>query len=86
MVPIPGGTFKMGSPASEKDRKDDEGPQVEVKIEPFWMGKCEVTWDEYELWGLGLDKQRRKAKQDRRRPSGTRRPTPWPFPPSPIPT
>ena len=62
MTPIPGGTFKMGSPANEKDRKDDEGPQVEVKLEPFWMGKCEVTWGEYELWGLGLDQQRRKAK------------------------
>jgi formylglycine-generating enzyme required for sulfatase activity len=62
MAPIPGGTFKMGSPASEKDRKDDEGPQVDVKLEPFWMGKCEVTWGEYEQWGLGLDLQRRKAK------------------------
>jgi formylglycine-generating enzyme required for sulfatase activity len=62
MVPIPGGTFKMGSPADEKGRKNDEGPQVEIKIEPFWMGKCEVTWNEYELWGLGLDKQRRMAK------------------------
>lgn len=62
MVPIPGGTYKMGSPASEKDRNNDEGPQVEVKIEPFWMGQCEVTWDEYELWGLGLDQQRRQAK------------------------
>ena len=62
MVPIPAGTYKMGSPAGEKDRKPDEGPQVEVKLEPFWMGKCEVTWEEYEQWGLGLDQQRRKAK------------------------
>jgi formylglycine-generating enzyme required for sulfatase activity len=63
MVPIPGGTYKMGSPAGEKGRKADEGPQVEVKIEPFWMGRCEVTWQEYELWGLDLDKQRRNAKK-----------------------
>jgi formylglycine-generating enzyme required for sulfatase activity len=62
MLPIPAGTFKMGSPASEEGRKDDEGPQVEVKLEAFWMGKCEVKWEEYELWGLGLDLQRRKAK------------------------
>lgn len=62
MVPIPGGTFKMGSPASEKDRKPDEGPQVEVKLEPFWMGKHEVTWGEYELWGMGLDQYRRKTR------------------------
>ena len=29
MAPVPGGAFKMGSPAGEKDRKPDEGPQVE---------------------------------------------------------
>jgi formylglycine-generating enzyme required for sulfatase activity len=63
MLPIPGGSFKMGSPAGEKDRKNDEGPQVEIKIEPFWMEKHEVTWNEYELWGLGLDKQRREARK-----------------------
>ena len=63
MVPIPSGTFKMGSPASEKDRGKDEGPQVEVKLDPFWMGKCEITWSQYELWAMGLDKDRRKAKQ-----------------------
>jgi formylglycine-generating enzyme required for sulfatase activity len=61
MVPIKSGTFTMGSPASEKKRKADEGPQVEVAIEPFWMGKCEVTWDEYETWQFKLDAQRRKA-------------------------
>src|SRR4030042_60148 len=59
MVPIPGGKFMMGSSADEPKRNDDEGPQHEVVIEPFWMGKCEVTWNEYELWGLGLDQQRR---------------------------
>ena len=47
MVPIPAGKFMLGSPDAEKDRKDDEGPQVEVKLEPFWMGKYEVTWGEY---------------------------------------
>jgi formylglycine-generating enzyme required for sulfatase activity len=60
MVPIPGGTFVMGSPATEADRNDDEGPQHEVAIEPFWMGKCEVTWDEYEIWMFNLDIQRRE--------------------------
>jgi formylglycine-generating enzyme required for sulfatase activity len=60
MVPIKGGTFKMGSPADEPGRRDCEGPQVEVTIAPFWMGKFEVTWQEYELWGLRLDKQRRQ--------------------------
>jgi formylglycine-generating enzyme required for sulfatase activity len=48
MVPIPGGTFKMGSPDDEADRRDDEGPQVQVKVDPFWMGAHEVTWDEFD--------------------------------------
>src|SRR5690606_6097680 len=59
MVPIPGGKFVMGSPDGEPGRKPDEGPQVEVHIEPFWMGKHEVTWDEYEIWSFNLDIQRR---------------------------
>ena len=50
MVYIPGGTFFMGSPKSEKGHFGDEGPQHEVEISPFWMGKFEVTWDLYELF------------------------------------
>ncbi len=55
MVPIPGGTFKLGSPADEAGRSDAEGPQVEVKVEPFWMGTYEVTWGEYKQY-MKLDK------------------------------
>jgi formylglycine-generating enzyme required for sulfatase activity len=50
MVPIPGGTFVMGSPETEPGRNADEGPQHWVTIPPFWMGKTEVTWDEYEIY------------------------------------
>lgn len=50
MVAIPGGTFTMGSQASEKGRDNDEGPLHTVKVDPFWMGKHEITWDEYELF------------------------------------
>jgi formylglycine-generating enzyme required for sulfatase activity len=64
MVPIPPGKFLMGSPDDEDDRQDDEGPQVEVEIEPFWMGKCEVTWDEFDTWSFQLDIQRRKLKHE----------------------
>ena len=56
MVPIPGGEFMMGSPDSEAHRNEDEGPQHKVKIEPFWMGKTEVTWDEFELWSIRLER------------------------------
>ena len=47
LIAIPGGEFSMGSPDSEPDRKSDEGPQHKLKIEPFWMGKLEITWDFY---------------------------------------
>lgn len=50
LVALKGGDFMMGSPAKEKGRKDDEGPQHSVKIEPFWMGKYEVIWDFYDLF------------------------------------
>jgi formylglycine-generating enzyme required for sulfatase activity len=60
LVPIPGGEFLLGSPAAEADRRDDEGPQVKVRIDPFWMGKYEVTWEEYDIWSFRLDIQRRK--------------------------
>jgi formylglycine-generating enzyme required for sulfatase activity len=44
MVLIPAGSFMMGSPDSEKDRSNDEGPQHRVTIsKPFYMGKFEVT-------------------------------------------
>jgi formylglycine-generating enzyme required for sulfatase activity len=56
MQPIPGGKFLLGSPDSERGRKPDEGPQVEVTVEPFWMSTYEVTWREYkrymEMYGI----------------------------------
>ena len=58
MVPIPGGEYVMGSPDTEPGRKPDEGPQHKVKISPFWMGRCEVTWNEYELF-MYPDEERR---------------------------
>ena len=52
MLPISGGKFKMGSPASEKGHDEKEAPQFEVEVKPFWMGEAEVTWREFELYGL----------------------------------
>jgi formylglycine-generating enzyme required for sulfatase activity len=44
LQPIPAGTFKMGSPANELGRKENEGPQRETNIaRPFWFGKTEIT-------------------------------------------
>jgi formylglycine-generating enzyme required for sulfatase activity len=64
LVPIPGGKFRMGSPEGEAGRKPDEGPQREVEIAPFWMGKHEITWDEFELFMYPEEeKKTRAAKQ-----------------------
>jgi len=50
MVAIPGGTFKMGSATGEANRRTDEGPQIDVEIAPFWIGKYEIPWDVYEYY------------------------------------
>lgn len=43
MVSIPGGKFMMGSPEDEAERYNDESPQHEVIVPPFFMGKYPVT-------------------------------------------
>jgi formylglycine-generating enzyme required for sulfatase activity len=60
LMPIPSGQFLMGSPDDEPGRNDDEGPQHEVKLDAFWMSKCEITWDAFEVWMFDLDIQRRQ--------------------------
>lgn len=55
MVAVPGGTFMMGSPDSEPGRDPDEGPRHAVKVAPFWIGKFEVTWDEYDHFAFSTD-------------------------------
>jgi formylglycine-generating enzyme required for sulfatase activity len=71
MVFIPPGTFRMGSPTNEVDRRDWEGPQTDVIISRgFWMGKYEVTQGDY-LAVLGTNPssfQPPKATADMNRP------------------
>jgi formylglycine-generating enzyme required for sulfatase activity len=62
LVPIPGGSFVMGSPDSERKRKKDEGPQHAVALEPFWMGTTEITWDAYHAFMFKRDIERRSAE------------------------
>jgi formylglycine-generating enzyme required for sulfatase activity len=48
MVAIPSGAFLMGSPATDADRDDTEGPQHRVAIgKPFALGKFELTVDQF---------------------------------------
>ncbi len=74
MVPVPAGTFRMGSPGDEAGRKADEGPQFSVTVEPFWMGRCEVTWAEYKHF-MGLYdvlKSRSREEKEARQNSPTK--------------
>jgi formylglycine-generating enzyme required for sulfatase activity/mono/diheme cytochrome c family protein len=68
MVPIPGGEYEMGSPEGEHGRKPDEGPRHKVKIDPFWMGKLEVTWPEYELF-MFPEEEKKKRMMRKSEPS-----------------
>jgi len=43
IIGIPQGSFTMGSPSNELERENDEGPQREVTINAFLMGKYAVT-------------------------------------------
>jgi len=48
MVHIEGGTFMMGSPENEPERRVDEGPLHPVRISAFYMGKYPVTQADYQ--------------------------------------
>ncbi|MFA4044545.1 MAG: hypothetical protein HZRFUVUK_001341 [Candidatus Fervidibacterota bacterium] len=50
MIYIPGGTYEMIDPLNT-------GRKIKVEIKPFWLGKTEVTWDEYDVYAYKLDQQ-----------------------------
>ena len=43
LMEIPAGTFLMGSPTSEAERKEAEGPQHSVRVPAFFCGKYPIT-------------------------------------------
>ncbi len=47
-VGLSGGTFTMGSPASETGREDDESPHI-VTVSPFEISESEVTQQQWQL-------------------------------------
>ncbi len=48
MIVLPDGTFSMGSPTDEQGRLSIEGPIQRVRVEPFAVGKFEVTFAEWD--------------------------------------
>jgi formylglycine-generating enzyme required for sulfatase activity len=66
MVVLPPGTFLMGSPADEPDRRDNEVQKKITFARPFAIARTEVTWDQWEAcvrdrWcdGLGVEESLR---------------------------
>lgn len=47
MVKIPGGSFIMGAPEDEESSVDNERPQRRVNIQSFFIGKYQITQEQY---------------------------------------
>lgn len=73
MVSIPGGMFTMGSPSTEPERFKREGPQHEVTVESFFMGRYPITQAQWRLVA-GLEQINRKLEPDPSRFKGNYRP------------
>ncbi len=63
LVELPGGTFTMGSPASEAGRSNDEGPQRAVTVAPFHIGKFAITQAQWSV-AAGWPKVERDLNPD----------------------
>ena len=73
MMQIPSGSFTMGSPETEPERFDDEGPQHEVLVPTFFMGKYPVTQDQWRFV-VGLEPVNRELDLDPSEFKGNKRP------------
>ena len=59
MMAIPEGEFMMGSPEDEKERHDDESPQHQVKVTPFWLAQTPVTFAQWNFVVNNLAQEKR---------------------------
>lgn len=72
---IPKTTVKFTTlqlPAGKITIKDKDGKDTEVAVKPIWIGKTEVTWDEYDVFWACLDlpmSERKAAVKNGSRPS-----------------
>jgi formylglycine-generating enzyme required for sulfatase activity len=47
MVLVPGGNFHIGSAPSDVEAQPNEQPHHLVRVDSFWMGTHEITYDEF---------------------------------------
>ncbi len=76
MVAIEGGRFYMGSPDNEPRRNSDEGPRREVELSSFFIGRAEVSWDEYLAFFTKTASQGRMTEAELMEIDGISGPTP----------
>jgi len=61
----PPGSFRLGSPSNEPERFGNEGPVNVTLSSGFWMGKYEVTQEQWEkVMGTTIREQLLKIKSD----------------------
>ena len=73
MMLIPAGTFLMGSPEDELDRRDSESPQHEVNVATCFMGKYPVTQAQWRVIAA-MPQVNRSLEPDPSRFKGDKRP------------
>jgi len=73
MAEIPGGSFIMGSPEGEVGSRDNERPQHQVTIQPFYIGKYPITQAQWQAVAK-LPQVNCKLKPDPSRFKGANRP------------
>jgi formylglycine-generating enzyme required for sulfatase activity len=73
MMLIPGDTFIMGSPPEELEHQEDESPQHSVTVQPFFMGKYQVTQAQWRFVAQ-LPQVNRELEQDPSHFKGDNRP------------
>lgn len=76
MVAIEGGRFLLGSPADEPLRSADEGPQKEVEVSSYYIGKAEVSWSEFLVFFSQTGSQGRLSQAEIDAVDGISGPTP----------
>ena len=73
MVLVPGGSFQMGAPDHELDCSRSESPQRQVTLQTFFMGRYQVTQEQWRQIA-GFDAVRRDLDADPSRFRGDSRP------------
>jgi formylglycine-generating enzyme required for sulfatase activity len=73
MVQVPAGSFQMGSPDTEADRRGNEGPQHRVQLQSFFIGQTPVTQAQWQVVA-GWPKQQLELESQPSRFQGANRP------------